>query len=227
MALTHQKQISPEKERHPKDSQDAVQEMEKKLASITSDRSLARAYLGLAREHADLKRNHVDLQEKLAQTQGEMTGLQDRYEHLEKKLVDFLSHQAAFAQKCKIDTARDLKKSCGPIFERLKKAHATGKMQFGDVEALETSINDVLAPTEKFKQYRLHEWTPMEIAVGKRIKEGKTLKEIAQILNIGFNTAKNRRDAIRRKLGLVRHKTNLKEYLTIHDIFSDGQQGSF
>ncbi len=52
-----------------------------------------------------------------------------------------------------------------------------------------------------------------EIQVASLVKEGKTSKEIAEIMYISDNTVKAHNRRIRSKLGIKHKKVNLKSYL--------------
>ncbi len=55
--------------------------------------------------------------------------------------------------------------------------------------------------------------TPSEIQIADLIKQGKTSKEIASILNISPNAVAFHRGNLRKKLGLSNKKVNLRTYL--------------
>ena len=55
--------------------------------------------------------------------------------------------------------------------------------------------------------------TPTEIKVITFIKEGRTTKEMAKLLNASARTVEVHRDHIRRKLNLNKRKANLRSHL--------------
>jgi DNA-binding NarL/FixJ family response regulator len=54
---------------------------------------------------------------------------------------------------------------------------------------------------------------PTEIRVANLVKEGKTTKDIAEIMNLAKKTIDFYRENIRGKLGLKNKKTNLRTHL--------------
>jgi len=56
--------------------------------------------------------------------------------------------------------------------------------------------------------------TPREIQVANLIKEGKTTKEIADIMGVCLGAISLHRDHIRKKMGLNNKKINLNTYLS-------------
>ena len=59
--------------------------------------------------------------------------------------------------------------------------------------------------------------SPGELQVANLIRNGKTTKDIAQLLNISTRTVDSYRNSIRKKLGLQNRRVNLKTYLSSKD----------
>ena len=55
--------------------------------------------------------------------------------------------------------------------------------------------------------------TPREVQIASLIKDGKTTKEIAEMLNLEVTTINNHRGRIRRKLDLKGKERNRRSYL--------------
>jgi PAS domain S-box-containing protein len=85
--------------------------------------------------------------------------------------------------------------------------------QSGLLEIIERSFRDISSPFLKSILSEHLRFTTKEIEIVFLIKEGKTTKEIAQILSIGKRTVDSYRDSIRCKIGLANKKVNLKTYL--------------
>lgn len=78
---------------------------------------------------------------------------------------------------------------------------------------LETNLNNIISPFVSKMASGLIHLTPVEIRVASLIKEGKTNKEIAEILVVSKNTILFHRYNIRDKLGLKNQKINLRSHL--------------
>jgi DNA-binding CsgD family transcriptional regulator len=67
---------------------------------------------------------------------------------------------------------------------------------------METHLNELLSPLLKYlQQFNL---TPKEVQVAAMVKDGKTTKEIAEILGVETSSIDAHRNSIRKKLGLSR-----------------------
>jgi DNA-binding CsgD family transcriptional regulator len=81
------------------------------------------------------------------------------------------------------------------------------------VEIIENHLNDIISPLlQKFSNAQII-LTPQEIKVVALIKDGKTSKEIADILNISETTVNFHRKNMRKKFGLKNRQINLRSYL--------------
>jgi len=78
---------------------------------------------------------------------------------------------------------------------------------------LETNLNNIVSPfVDKLTSGLIH-LTPVEIRVASLVKEGKTNKEIAEVLLVSKNTILFHRHNIRSKLGIKNKKINLRAHL--------------
>jgi DNA-binding CsgD family transcriptional regulator len=81
------------------------------------------------------------------------------------------------------------------------------------VEIIETHLNDVISPLlQRFVNARIL-LTPQEMQVTSLVKDGKTSKEIADVLNVSETTVNFHRKNLRVKFGLTNQRTNLRSYL--------------
>jgi len=99
-----------------------------------------------------------------------------------------------------------------PYVEKLKNARLRPKDKTL-VEIVETHLNDVISPLlQSFANAKIL-LTPQEMQVASLVKDGKTSKEIAGVLNVSETTVNFHRKNLRVKFGLTNQKTNLRSYL--------------
>jgi PAS domain S-box-containing protein len=100
-----------------------------------------------------------------------------------------------------------------PYLEKLRKSGLDAK-QSAYLGILESNLNDIVSSFTFRLSAAYLNLTPSEIKIANLVKQGKTNKEIAELLNISTRTAAFHRERIRKKLGIQNKKTNLKSYLS-------------
>jgi PAS domain S-box-containing protein len=91
-------------------------------------------------------------------------------------------------------------------------------LKLNEVQAncLDMAVNNLRQITSSFLQslaLRSSDFTPREIQVASMVREGKTSKEIAQLMNVSIRSVEFHRDSIRKKLGLNNKNCNLHIFL--------------
>jgi PAS domain S-box-containing protein len=99
-----------------------------------------------------------------------------------------------------------------PHLENLK-ITPLDSQQLNQLNILERNTNEIISPFLRTLSTKYPNLTPMEIKVINFIKEGRTTKEMAELLNASARTIEVHRDNIRKKLGLRNRKANLKSHL--------------
>jgi DNA-binding CsgD family transcriptional regulator len=74
-------------------------------------------------------------------------------------------------------------------------------------------MDDHMSPFAETLSSKYFSLTPSEIQIADLIKHGKTSKEIASILNVSPKAVSFHRGNLRKKLGLLNKKVNLRTYL--------------
>jgi len=81
------------------------------------------------------------------------------------------------------------------------------------VDIIDTHLHDIISPLlQRFTNARIL-LTPQEMQVASLVKDGKTSKEIADVLNVSETTINFHRKNLRVKFGLTNQRTNLRSYL--------------
>jgi PAS domain S-box-containing protein len=78
---------------------------------------------------------------------------------------------------------------------------------------LKSNLNDIVSPFSRRLAASHLNMTPREIQVANLLKEDRITKEIAELLHMSESSVEFHRHNIRKKLGLVGKKVNLKTYL--------------
>jgi DNA-binding NarL/FixJ family response regulator len=99
-----------------------------------------------------------------------------------------------------------------PYVDKLKLTGLTIEQQTY-LEIIETTIKNVFSSFLQKITSKQYHFTPKEIQVATLIREGKTTKQIADIMKVTRSAIGLHRHHIRNKLGLGKAKVNLRSYL--------------
>jgi PAS domain S-box-containing protein len=139
-----------------------------------------------------LMSEHQSLQEANTALKVLLKHREDDKKELEEKLVSNVRHLVL------------------PYVEKLKESHIDPVQQMS-VSLIESNLNEILSSfLHTIQCFKL---TPRQLEVVALIREGKTSKEIAGLLNVSKQAVDIQRFMIRKKLGLNKSKTNLQSHL--------------
>jgi PAS domain S-box-containing protein len=110
----------------------------------------------------------------------------------------------------------NVKELISPYVERLNKSRLNTN-QRTLVNIMESNLKNIISPFISKLSSKYFNFTPMEIKVANLVKEGKTNKEIAELLCLSKNTILFHRYNIRSKLRLKNKKINLRSHLLSYD----------
>jgi len=99
-----------------------------------------------------------------------------------------------------------------PYMNKLKKSRMDSKAT-AYVDIMESNLLDIISPFSRKISSKYRNLTPKEIQIANFIKEGKTSKEIADLMNVSKSAVDIHRWRLRNKLGLNKTKANLRSHL--------------
>jgi PAS domain S-box-containing protein len=99
-----------------------------------------------------------------------------------------------------------------PHLAKLKK-HPLGAREKSHINVIESNLQVIISPFIQKLSSRLLNLTPKEIQISHLIKEGRTTKEIAEIMDVSKSAIDTHRHHIRKKMGLKNKKMNMRSYL--------------
>ena len=100
-----------------------------------------------------------------------------------------------------------------PFLERLEHSGLSGgQKQLLDV--IRMNLNEVAGSPMPELSAKYYIFSPGELQVANLIRQGRTTKDVARLLNVSPRTVESYRNSIRKKLGLKKKKVNLKTYLS-------------
>jgi PAS domain S-box-containing protein len=106
----------------------------------------------------------------------------------------------------------NLKELVEPSLEFLRKS-GINKRQIAYIDILESNLGNIISSFSRTLSSKYLNLTPVEIQTASLVRQGKTTKEIAEILNVSSKTVEFHRDSIREKVGIKHKRTNLRSYL--------------
>ncbi|MGD8388272.1 MAG: response regulator [Desulfobacteraceae bacterium] len=106
----------------------------------------------------------------------------------------------------------NMKELALPYLEKLRNSGCS-TLQEAYISILESNLNDIISPFSKRLSSRFWNFTPAELKIANLIRQGKTTKEIAILLNLSNKTVETHRKNIRKKLKINGKKANLRSHL--------------
>ncbi|MEJ5366023.1 MAG: LuxR C-terminal-related transcriptional regulator [Desulfosoma sp.] len=153
-----------------------------------------------------------EIQDKLALREEELSAYAKRLEESNitlKTILDLRESEKTELQAAMVSAIRQL---LVPALERLKMARLDEGLK-KELEVLEVTLRELSASSIRALAGRQLGLTPMELQVAMLVREGRSSKEIASLLNISTETVGFHRRNIRRKLQIHGKSQNLREKL--------------
>jgi PAS domain S-box-containing protein len=107
----------------------------------------------------------------------------------------------------------NIRELIAPYLQKLKNGRV-GNDELSLIHVIEGNLTHIISPFLQNLTITQYNLTPRELQVANLVKEGRTTKEISDLLTISTGAIDFHRNNIRKKLGLSNHKANLRSYLT-------------
>jgi len=159
-----------------------------------------------------LKRSHAELERLVEERTKELNITTKNLEELNTALKVLLDKRDKDKIEIEEKVLLNVKNLVEPYLVKLKKV-SSSRSQKEMINILESNLNAIISSFSRRLSSRYLNFSPSEIQIANFVKQGKTNKEIAEILHVTSRTVAFHRENIRRKLGLTNKKTNLKTYL--------------
>jgi PAS domain S-box-containing protein len=186
--------------------QTAHNELEKRVEERTIE--LAKANDKLWKEVKERKRADRALRKRESDLEAKSNDLAE----VNAALKVLLKQVRDDKEELKENILSNVKQLVLPYLERLKVSRMN-KDQGSLVRILELNLKNIVSPFAGKLSSKFLNLSPMEIRVANLVKEGKTNKEISELLCLSENTISSHRYKLRSKLDLKKKGVNLRSYL--------------
>ncbi len=190
-----------------KKAEEALQQYHGQLEELVQERTA---------ELADTNRRLKQQIEERKRAEAALRAQSSYLEEVNTALQVLLKKREEDKREMQENVLSNVKELVSPYLLRLKKGHLEPHQETM-LEILQSNLDNIISPFISKLSSRYFNFTPTEIRVANLIKEGKTNKEIAELLLISKNTVLFHRHHIRTKLGLRNKKINLRTHLLAYE----------
>ncbi|MBN2516096.1 MAG: PAS domain S-box protein [Deltaproteobacteria bacterium] len=171
---------------------------------------------------AELTRSNKKLRQEIMEHERTAAVLKKREQELDIKshyledattaLKVLLKHREDDKDELQGNVVSNVKELVMPYIGKLRTVRSTTQQQ-AYLDVIENNLNNIISPFLRNVTLNHYNLTPREIEVANLVKNGKTTKDIGDILNLSTRAVEFHRDNIRKKMGLKKTKTNLRSIL--------------
>jgi PAS domain S-box-containing protein len=180
--------------------------LEERVGERTAE--LARINRQLAQEIEDRKRAESALRKRETELESQSLHLAE----VNTALKVLLKQREADKEELTENLLSNVKELIQPYLDRLARSSLDPRQQTL-VQILRSNLENIISPFNAKLSSRQFNFTPTEIRVAHLVREGKTNKEIAELLCLSKNTILFHRYNIRSKFGIKNKKVNLRTHL--------------
>ena len=164
------------------------------------------------RAEADLKSAKDELEHRIRERTKELEIQTHHLAEMNTTLRVLLTERSKDKEELEERVLYNVKELVLPYIEKLDQSHLDHR-QKSLVDILSSNLSDITSTFSRSLPIKYLNLTPSEIQIVNLLKQGKTTKEIAELLNLSGRTIETHRKNIRKKLGLNNSKANLRSHL--------------
>jgi DNA-binding CsgD family transcriptional regulator len=162
----------------------------------------------LTKEAKDLKQKEKALRKRGEELEAKADGIEQSNKALRKLLQQRDEDRDGIEEKV-VANVREL---VLPFVQNLKQSRLDARQTI-NVDVIEKNLNSIISPFSRTLSTKYLSLTPQEIQIAVLIKEGKSNREIAEVMNLSRRTIESHREHMRRKMGLKHKRANLRAHL--------------
>jgi len=144
--------------------------------------------------------------------------LQEKAVHLEESntaLEVLLKKRAEDKAEIEENVLHNIKELVEPYLNKLQNSSLNDRQKIL-TGVIASNLHEISSSFSRRLSSRYNSLTHLELQVANLVKQGKSTKEIADLMRLSIKTIESHRKSIRRKLNLTHTKTNLRTYLLTH-----------
>jgi PAS domain S-box-containing protein len=164
--------------------------------------------LGITRDVTKLKLTEKELKKRGMELEEKTANLEEANAALKVLLKRRDEDKIELEERIVLNVSELIK----PYLEKLRKGTLSDK-QKAYLDIMESNLNDIVSPLLHGLSSKFLRLTPTEVQITNLVKQGKTTKEIAEIMHLAKSTIDFHRNNIRKKLGIKNKRANLRTYL--------------
>jgi PAS domain S-box-containing protein len=151
-------------------------------------------------------------EDSLQKREAELKAKSEGLEEANTALKVLLKHREEDKVTLEEQVLANVKKLVFPYLSELKHTKLTNA-QTAHLETIEEHLRDIVSPFLRTLSSSYLNLTPRETQIATLVKDGKTTKDITDLLNISATAVDFHRKNLRSKFGIKNKRTNLRSYL--------------
>jgi len=161
---------------------------------------------------AALRKSKDELEHRIKERTRELEIQTKHLEEVNTALRVLLSRRNKDKEELEEKVLHNIEELVLPYVERLVQTNLNSR-QKSFVDILGSNLNDITSSFSRSLSMKFMHLTPSEVQIANLLKQGRTTKEIAELLTLSARTIETHRKNIRQKLGLNNKKANLRTHL--------------